>query len=181
MFGICTFLPFYRSTICHAFFVVKAWTAPLVSIELLGMCGLLFWPFKRIGCWPNLKLMLISFGWFLPELVIEGWRELTSVVRLGSLEPYPEEPLVVVVALDGKNLPCPFYLYWVWFILIWSSWGFLIDSARLTTKLGLIWYRSGETLCFMPRVLLIISNLFCSTHLVLVIDDSIRSDLASSC
>jgi hypothetical protein len=57
--------------------------------------------------------MLISFGCVLPELVIEGWRELTSVVRLGSLEPYPDEPLVVVVALEGKNLPCPFYLYWV--------------------------------------------------------------------
>jgi|LauGreDrversion4_2_1035121.scaffolds.fasta_scaffold101070_2 hypothetical protein len=57
--------------------------------------------------------MLISFGWVLPELVIEGWRELTSVVRLGSLEPYPDEPLVVVVALEGKNFPCPFYLYWV--------------------------------------------------------------------
>lgn len=144
------------------------------------MWGLLLLPLRRIAFCPKRSVIFISFLLFLLEL-IDGWREPASVVRRGSLEPWPEEPLVVVVAVEGKKLALPPYLlYWVWFILICTSFGFLMGSARLTTRLLPIVYLSGETLYFMPRALLIISFFWRSTHLVPVIEVSIKSDFASS-
>lgn len=50
-----------------------------------------------------------------------------------------DEPLVVAEIVDGKKLPLVPGCCWVLFILIYSSLGFLMGSARFTTRFALIW------------------------------------------
>ena len=78
-------------------------------------------------------------------------RELTSVVRRGSCDPFSaEEPLVVAVAVEGKKLALVPVLYDVWYILfLMVSDCLRTGSASCTTRLLLMWYLSGDWDCFV--------------------------------
>jgi len=70
------------------------------------MLGRAFWlgpPFNLIWFFPNLSVWFPS-KLFVPEL-FEACLEAASVVRRGSLDPWPEEPFVVAVAVEGKKFP----------------------------------------------------------------------------